>query len=307
MLNPPEPIPYLYVGSASWKYDSWQGLIYPEDAELSTGNYLPHYAHYFNMVEVDQYFWSLFPPDHAKMPDRQEVELYSKSVPEEFRFVVKAPNSITLTHFYKQQSGKYKEFAGKENPHGFLNADLWHQFLWTLEPMKSQLGAVILQFSYLNGEMLPGGLPEFLNRLDDFLDQAETDVPIAIECRNPNFLKRRYFEFLKRHNIPHVYLNGYYMPDPAEIYQQFGNTGDFSIFRMHGSDRKAMERATGGKWDSIVEEHDEELQNIVSIAQDEIHLERDFYLSINNHFEGSSPQSIQRFYRRLDLQMKEDY
>ncbi len=306
MLTPPQHHPHLYVGSASWKYDSWRDLIYPEDADLSKGNYLPHYSEYFNMVEVDQYFWSLFPPDHVKMPDQEEVALYANSVPDDFRFVVKAPNSITLTHFYKQQGGKYRSFAGKENPHGFLNPDLWHQFLWALEPMQAKLGAIILQFSYLNRKMLPGGLPEFLRRLDDFLDEADTEMPIAIESRNPNFLKRRYFAFLKTHNIPHVYLNGYYMPDPVEIYRQFGNTGPFTIFRMHGSDRKAMENTTGGVWDKIVEEHNAELQNVAGIANDEIHLERDFYLSINNHFEGSSPQSIQRFYRRLDLQLKED-
>lgn len=305
MIDQPRHWSHLYAGSASWKYDSWAGLIYPENTDLTTGTYLPTYARFFNMVEVDQYFWSLFPPEHARMPDREEVALYADAVPSEFRFTIKAPNSITLTHFYKQQSGKYKAYAGEENPYGFLNPDLWEQFIWTLEPIRKKLGAVILQFNYLNRDMLPGGLDEFIRKLGQFFNAAQVKLPMVVECRNPNFLKRRYFEFLKAHNIPHVYLGGYYMPDPYKLYKKFGNTGPITLFRLHGSDRKQIEKETGGIWNSIVEDRSDELKTIAGIAAEEIRLERDFYLSINNHFEGSSPQSIARFYRRLNLQMKE--
>jgi len=46
-----------HVGTCSWKYDSWQGLIYPENKPF---NYLQEYSHHYRIVEIDQWFWSLF-------------------------------------------------------------------------------------------------------------------------------------------------------------------------------------------------------------------------------------------------------
>ncbi|MEJ2052185.1 MAG: DUF72 domain-containing protein, partial [Calditrichota bacterium] len=221
---------HLFVGTASWNYPSWEGLVYPEGTPENKIRYLELYARYFNMVEIDQYFWSLFPPRFARMPDHREVASYAASVPDDFRFTVKAPNSLTLTHFYKQQSPKYKQYAGEPNPYGFLNPDLWDQFMRGLEPLRENLGVVILQFSYLNKSMMKS-VKVFTEKLSAFLDAVEPDIPIAVESRNPNYLNRHYFEFLKDRNIPHVYLSGYYMPHPMSVYRKFGNTGPFSVFR----------------------------------------------------------------------------
>lgn len=296
MLSKPTHREYLYVGTTSWKYDSWRGLIYPEKPDLKEEGYLQYYSRYYNTVEIDQYFWSLFPPEYAKMPDRKQVQWYVEQVPDDFRFTVKAPNSITLTHFYKQQSPKYSEYAGKENPYGFLNTDLWEQFWENLSPMRSQIGAVVLQFSYLNKSMM-SGLPEFLEKLAAFLEALDPGIPLAIESRNPNYLNRKYFEFLKARDIPHVYLSGYYMPPPVELYRKYGNTGRFTVFRLHGEDRKGIEGETGKDWNTIVRRHDKELADLADIAGDELRLERDVYLDINNHYEGSAPLSIERFYK----------
>lgn len=295
MLEKPSQYDHLYVGTTSWKYDSWKGLIYPDRPNLKEEGYLQYYSQYYNTVEIDQYFWSLFPPQYAKMPDREEVAWYTEQVPEDFRFTLKAPNSITLTHFYKQQSPTYRECAGEENPHGFLNTDLWDQFWWNMEPMHDRIGAVILQFSYLNKSMM-SGVTAFLENLDEFLKHVDPAIPIAIESRNPNYLNRRYFEFLKERDIPHVYLSGYYMPSPVEIYRKYGNTGRFTLFRLHGGDRKGIEQQTGGEWNEIVDPHDDELEDLADIAADEIRLERAIYLDINNHYEGSAPLSIERFF-----------
>lgn len=59
----------LRVGTCSWKCDSWKGLIYRPDVDYSPNDYLPDYARHLNTVEVDQWFWSLF-PSGAKLPDK---------------------------------------------------------------------------------------------------------------------------------------------------------------------------------------------------------------------------------------------
>jgi hypothetical protein len=48
---------HLLIGTCSWKYDSWRGIIYPDFGEF---NYLEKYSKNYNIVEVDQWFWPLF-------------------------------------------------------------------------------------------------------------------------------------------------------------------------------------------------------------------------------------------------------
>jgi len=104
--------PYLRIGTCSWKYDSWKGLVYDPEKSYAPYDYLTDYARYFNTVEIDQWFWSLF-PQGAKLPDPQSVQAYVDSVPDDFLFTVKAPNSITLTHFYaKQPSCRVETWRG---------------------------------------------------------------------------------------------------------------------------------------------------------------------------------------------------
>ncbi|MFT5699718.1 MAG: hypothetical protein ACI8ZB_002579 [Desulforhopalus sp.] len=103
----------LNIGTCSWKYDSWKGLIYPESTPF---NYLEEYSHHYKTVEVDQWFWSLFPGNKVVLPNPAVAQEYASSVPQGFRFGVKVPNSITLTHYYK----KKKSDPPEPNPHFFI-------------------------------------------------------------------------------------------------------------------------------------------------------------------------------------------
>jgi len=142
---PEEHRPFLRIGTCSWKYDSWQGLIYREGVRYGPFDYLPEYAGYFTTVEVDQWFWSLFPTD-VKLPEEETVRHYAESVPDDFLFSVKVPNAITLTHFCGKQSRRYREYANRPNEH-FLSPELFERFLSTLVPMGSTLGPLMFQFA----------------------------------------------------------------------------------------------------------------------------------------------------------------
>jgi hypothetical protein len=72
----------LRLGTCSWKYDSWKGLVYEKGRRYRPGDYLADYAKVLDSVEVDQWFWSLF-PGHVRLPDPRDVRLYEKSVPNE--------------------------------------------------------------------------------------------------------------------------------------------------------------------------------------------------------------------------------
>ena len=41
----------LHIGTCSWKYDFWKGIIYPDKEKF---NFLGEYSKHYNTVEVDQ-------------------------------------------------------------------------------------------------------------------------------------------------------------------------------------------------------------------------------------------------------------
>jgi uncharacterized protein YecE (DUF72 family) len=278
----------IYVGTCSWKYKSWQGIIYPEQGSF---NFLEEYAKYFDTVEVDQWFWSLFGKGKAKLPDPKTVNEYAHAVSEHpnFRFTIKVPNSITLTHFYR----KKKTDPLIQNPH-FLSPELFRQFLDSLRPIWSKLGPLMFQFEYLNKQKMTG-LPEFLDRFGSFLDSLPSGFQYAIETRNPNYLKKEFFLFLKEKKLSNVFLEGYYMPPIKDVYHQFHSLLISPvIFRLHGSGREDIEKISWRKWNRRYISREKDLEDFSLIFKRLLEKDIEVYVNVNNHYEGSAPLTIQR-------------
>ena len=256
--------PNLHIGTCSWKYPDWRGLIYDPDKTYSPNDYLPDYSEHFNTVEIDQWFWSLFPTE-VKLPDPQNVQIYSDSVPNDFIFSVKVPNAITLTHHYARQPAKHKEFANKPNEH-FLSIDLLKRFLEVLQPFGKKLGPVMFQLEYLNKQKMPS-LRAFLDRLSEFFDKAPEGFDYGIEIRNSNYLKEPYFQFLREKNLSVVLVEGYFMPPVFEVAEKFDISGGKTlVIRLMGPDRQEIEREAGKKWDRIVSPKDESIEGVVGTS-----------------------------------------
>ncbi len=279
-------IPGVRIGTCSWKYGSWAGLVYSAEKDI---NFLAEYAKCYSTVEVDQWFWSLFGKDKVSLPRRETVEEYAASVPEDFVFTVKAPNSITLTHLYKQ----YTKGELVENRH-FLSISLLEEFLRTLDPIRANLGPIMFQLEYLNKRKMKS-MKHFVELLDDFFDKAPSGYTYAIEPRNPQIFEDFYFEFLAERGLRHVFIQGYYLPEITGIYRPFSEyiTGE-SIVRLHGYDRKKIEEKTGKRYNSIVEPMDSELPGVIEMIQDMRRRGVQVYLNVNNHYEGSAPLTIEK-------------
>jgi uncharacterized protein YecE (DUF72 family) len=255
------------IGTCSWKYPSWEGLVYSKGVR----NYLAEYARKFPTVEIDQWFWSLFPGAEPKLPDLGTVREYAESVPDDFRFTIKAPNSVTLTHPYP--AGRKQSAAPN---FWFLSAELARGFLALLEPLRSRTAAVIFQFEYLNrGKMK---------------SQREFEDRLAA------------FDFLLARQWCPVLLQGYWMPAIAEVWREHSGrirAFDRVILRLHGPDRAGIERETGKVWNRIIASRESELADIAGIVKDLIGSGNEIYVNINNHYEGSAPLTIERFLRFL--------
>ncbi|MBU1344500.1 MAG: DUF72 domain-containing protein [Proteobacteria bacterium] len=272
----------IRIGTCSWKYDSWKGLLYSDDVGK---NYLSEYSKHFSIVEVDQWFWGLF-GDKIVMPKPEVVSEYVASVPKDFRFSIKVPNAITLTH-------KHGKGPLEANPH-FLSNELMEDFIELLEPMSKQINSLIFQFEYLNKQKMPDQLT-FQNQLEAFCQKLPPKFHYCIEIRNQNYLNKPYFEFLESMKLSHVFLQGYWMPPIFEIYRRFQEyIKRHTVIRLHGPDRKGIEHQTDNKWNAIVDPKDGELHKLKIMIHDLLAREVKVTLSVNNHYEGSAPRTIDR-------------
>ena len=276
----------LRIGTCSWKFPSWAGLVYSRTGDI---NFLQEYAQTYNTVEIDQWFWSLFDGSQPVLPRRDTVDEYLSSVGSDFRFTIKAPNSLSLTHFYN----KGTKGPIKENPY-FLSDELWDAFLEAIAPMYSQVSMVMLQFEYLNRNKMKD-LQSFLAALVPFLAAHAKDIPLGVEIRNPNYLKPELFAALDEAAVSAVMLHGYYMPSMWETYWKHReHMNRHCVLRLLGPDRAGIEDATGKRWDSVVSPHDDELEKIADVTKDVLGRGLDATLNVNNHYEGSAPRTISR-------------
>lgn len=281
----------LRLGTCSWKYDSWKGIIYPDKEKF---NYLEEYAKHFNTVEIDQWFWSLFAPKKVLLPDERVVKEYRDSVPDDFMFTIKVLNAVSLTHFYN----KNKTEELKPNPF-FLSTEVFEKFVETLKPIENNIGVLMFQFEYLNKQKL-SGLNEFIDRIESFVESLDKKFVYGIEIRNPNYLNKNYFSFLERNNLAMVFLQGYYMPPVWQLFNEHKEKiKSTAIIRLHGPDRSGIEKKTGGIWNQIIEPKDDELNKVAEMINYLKTKKVDLYINVNNHFEGSAPLTIQKINKLL--------
>jgi uncharacterized protein YecE (DUF72 family) len=281
----------IHLGTCSWKYPGWAGTVYSVFAQ--PGDYLREYAGKYDTVEVDQWFWSLFGPGKLVLPQPKTVAEYAAAVPDGFRFGIKLPDALTLTHYRP----KSKAESLVPNPH-FLSLDLLHAVLERLEPMRGKLGPMMLQFGYLNRHMAPSQAA-FLEQLGTFAEQLPAGYEWAVETRNPNHLNAAHFDFLRTHGLAPVFLQGYYMPPVADVYAKHADLlPDSLVIRLHGPDREGIEERAGADWSRIVEPRDADLEAITGVANHAA-VRRKVTVYANNHFEGCAPLTLERLKARL--------
>ena len=137
---------------------------------------------------------------------------------------------------------------------------------------------------------------EFLEKFGAFILKAPKGFSYAVEIRNPNYLSQEFFDFLKEFKLGYVYLDGYYMPPIRDVFEKyFPVTADFSVVRLHGGDRKEIEKTTGEIWDSVAAPKPEGLKSAAMIVKSNQQRGIRTFVNVNNHYEGSAPLTIDRF------------
>jgi uncharacterized protein YecE (DUF72 family) len=278
----------LRIGTCSWKFPSWEGLVYSERKGI---NYLLEYAQQYETVEIDQWFWSRFDLGEVRLPNPDDVEEYRQSVPDSFRFTVKAPNSVTLTHLYKQ--GRSDPLIA--NP-SFLSNALMQTFLQLLRPLDGLLGPIMFQFEYLNLQKM-SSQAEFQAKMGAFAAEMSESHVFAVEVRNGQYMNASHFEFLNAYHLAPVLIQGYWMPPIWEVYaaqRALILQQPVAVLRLMGPDRGAIEELTGKRWDERAAPKDDELPQIADMTTDLLKEGVSVYINVNNHYEGSAPRTIEQ-------------
>ena len=287
----------LRIGTCSWNYPSWEGLVYHTH---DRAEYLAEYAARYDSVEVDRWFWSLFEdPAKVRMPELGDVRNYRDAVPNTFRFGVKAPNSVTLTHLYKKDRSDHNELL-RENPH-FLSSKLFAEFVDRLQPMHEILGPIVFQFEYLNKSKMASA-SAFREQFAAFARHLPEGFLFALETRNKNYLTKAHFEWLLEVRMIPVLISGYWMPHPAALFeehkmclQQFPAV----VIRLMGEDRGEIEKLTHKEWNRVVKPHDKELDEIAEMISELQTAGVRPFVFVNNHYEGSAPITIDKLLAKI--------
>ena len=220
----------IYVGTSSWKYEGWLGLLYTPERYQTRGkisrakfnaNCLAEYAEVFKTVCLDAGFYQ-FPT--AKIMDGLMTQ-----VPSDFKFTLKVTEDITVRRF--PNLPRHGRRAGATNDR-FLDADLFiASFLGPLEPHRARIGTLVFEFRFKAGDWSRGR--QFVEALDVFLGRLPKGWDYSVEIRNASFLQPEYFAVLRRHGVAHAFNSWSRMPPVAEQMQLADSfTADFATARF---------------------------------------------------------------------------
>jgi uncharacterized protein YecE (DUF72 family) len=185
------------LGTMSWSFAGWRGLVYGKDApvgalaELGLGAYGRHPL--LGAVEIDR---SYYDPLSAEV-----LGAYAVQVPAGFRFVVKAHEACSVRRY--PQHARYGSKRGALNPH-YLDPSYARDAV--VGPVQSglgaKLGALLFQFPPLAEAEAPEA---FADQLAAFLGALPRGLPYAVELRTPALLTPRYAQALADHGGIHCH------------------------------------------------------------------------------------------------------
>ena len=183
--------PRVYLGTSSWSFPGWQGLVYENqypEARLARQGLNAYSQHpLLRAVGIDRGYYQAL--------DSAEWARYARQVPESFRFLVKATSTITdaVSRVPRPTPGQ----PAAINPRFLDAAYATERFVNpVLEGLGEKAGPLVLQFAPMppeltrNAHALIERIAEFLARLPRL--HAGVQPIYAVELRNPELLTPRF-------------------------------------------------------------------------------------------------------------------
>lgn len=301
------------LGTSSWSFPGWRGLVFAKQApaaELARFG-LAAYAEWplHRTVGLDRAFYSVLSVGEA----RSLAEL----VPSDFRFLVKAHQSITRPFVDVDGStfGDTDRLArsGAPNP-TFLDPSFAAErvILPLVEGFGSKLGPIVFQFPpfALRSSGEPA-IDRWWDRLDRFLAALPVGPIYAVEVRNGELLRKplagRLFSMLKTHRVA---LGFAVLPSLPDISRQLAIADEcgwpveehpaLSLRWLlgHGLSYDGA-KARYAPFDRLLDPDEVTRSSVVSLIHRALASAQQTWIIANNKAEGSAPMSLVELARRL--------
>jgi uncharacterized protein YecE (DUF72 family) len=296
--------PHLRLGTSSWNYPGWAGLVWDGDySETNLSRYgLAAYAGHplFRTVSIDRSFYR--PLSVAQFAE------YASQVGPAFRFVVKAPSLVTDA-LVRDESGK----GMRTNPH-FLNAEEAVQMFVepALEGLGSRLGALVFQISPLPAAWL-AHMPRLVDRLHALLNaipvlkKIAPDGVVAVEVRDPQWLGPQFVQALR--DTGATYCMGLHakMPRIAEQLPILRALWPgplvcrWNLNPIHGAYGYEDARDAYSPYDRIIDPDPETRAALVRVIAGTAQAGHNVFVTLSNKAEGSAPLSVIELARAIRM------
>jgi uncharacterized protein YecE (DUF72 family) len=291
--------PQIHLGTSTWSFPGWNGIVYGDEysnSKLSREGLTAYGAHpLLKTVSIDRSFYQALTVT--------EYLRYAQQVPEHFRFIVKAPMTITDATVRAERGEPVSM-----NP-CFLNAQMAIDDFVTpcLEGLGAKAGALVFQLSPLPDQMLAQPAV-FIERLAEFL-MALPKLPdsacYAIEIRDGSLLTPRFIRTLKAAGVRYCVGIHARMPDPlrqaAALALLDGEPAGPLIVRwsLHGGFKYEQAKAKYEPFNQLVDEDPATRASLAELAARYALAGQPVVIAINNKAEGSAPLSCVELARAI--------
>jgi len=283
----------IHLGTSSWSFPGWAGIVYDKPASESalSKKGLAAYSHHplLRTVSIDRGFYQPL--------TLSEYAAYARQVPDDFRFMVKAPSSIT------DEMRRDDRGAGVDMNPRFLDAQAaFDEFVKpAIAGLAEKAGPLIFQFSPLSRRTL-ADVPAFAARLHAFLWAINqmcagfSVMPLlAVEVRDPELLSREFAAALKDAGARYCLGVHARMPAAADqlpLLRALWPGGLVVRWNLHAGFRYADAKAQYAPFNKLVDEDPETRATLARVIAATALAGYPVYLSANNKAEGSAPLTL---------------
>jgi uncharacterized protein YecE (DUF72 family) len=278
----------LYLGTSSWSFPGWAGLVYDRSADPSrlSRDGLAAYGRHpiLHAVGIDRTFYA---PLSAAAFARHAAQ-----VPDGFRFLVKAPSACTSTVV---RSDGALPVANDQFLDERVAVD---QFVRpALEGLGTKAGPLVFQFSPL-GRAWTRVPQRFADALEGFLAALRAEEPtalLAVEVRDPEVLVPAFFDALAVHRVRYCIGVHARMPAVDEQATRARRAGPGTLvvrWNLHSGFGYDEAKARYEPFDRLVDEDPAARGALAALAVDTIGAGEAVYIIANNKAEGSAPLTL---------------
>ena len=297
-LQPPTG---LYLGTSSWSFPGWKGLVWDGQyaPETLARHGLAAYAALglFRTVGIDRTYYEPI--------DADAFATYAAQVNDGFRFLVKAPQLVTDA-VIRSDTGQERA----RNPHHLGSAIATDRFVVpAMEGLGQRAGPLVFQFPPMTPEILAEPA-RWTERLGDFLVGLPRAVagrkPIyAVELRNPELLTPRLIRLLREANIRYVMglharmpgvarqVNALRVLDGCASEVEYAPSGPVIVrWNLRPGLRYEQARSRYFPFDRLVDEDLQTRHNLAALAHAALKAGQPVWIIANNKAEGSAPLTL---------------